>query len=129
MTTDSDILPHPLRWAVRLLRFEALAVGLLAVFLGYEDLTGSATSLTSALIVTGFAVAGAVLLWVLGAALAARRAAARAPAVVLQLMLFPVGYYMVQGGLPWLGIPLVALGATVCGLLVTASTARALGVR
>ncbi|GAB2927735.1 hypothetical protein GCM10027280_14030 [Micromonospora polyrhachis] len=128
MTTDSDTRPGSLRWAVLLLRGEAVALGLLAVFLIYKDLTATANDLASALFVTGFAVGGAIVLWALATALGRRRAGARAPTIVLQLMFLPVGYYMIQGGLGWLGVPLMALGALVCGLLVCAPTNRALGV-
>ncbi|MFC7549509.1 hypothetical protein [Plantactinospora sp. GCM10030261] len=128
MTTD-DNLPGPLRWAIRLLRIEAVGVGAVAAYLLYADLTATAVDLTSALIVTAFAVAGAVVLWLLGTALARRRPAARAPVIVLQFMLFPVGYFMTMAGLAWLGLPLIVLGATVCFLLVSPATTRALGVR
>jgi hypothetical protein len=128
VTTDSTTVPGPLRWAVWLLRGEAVALGLLTAFLIYEDLTVTAHDLASALFVTGFAVAGAAALWALAAALNRRRAGARAPAIVLQLMLLPVGYYMLQGGVGWLGVPLFALGLLVCGLLISTPTTRALGV-
>ncbi|RKN17964.1 hypothetical protein D7147_18585 [Micromonospora musae] len=128
MTTDADPIPVTLRWAVRLLRAEALAVGLIAVWLIWADLTAETTvGLTSALLVTGFAVAGAVALWALGAALNRRRAGARAPSIVLQLMLLPIGWYMIQGGLGWLGVPLMALGVGVSALLVAPASNRALG--
>ncbi|ASW56569.1 hypothetical protein CIK06_24035 [Plantactinospora sp. KBS50] len=129
MATDVEILPTPLRWAVRLLRVEAVGLGLLAAFLVWSDFTATVVDLTSAIIVTAFAAGGALLLWLLGGALTARRAAARAPAIVLQLMLFPVGYYMTRGGLGWVGVPLIALGAAVCGLLVSGPSTRALGAR
>ncbi|GAB3157245.1 hypothetical protein GCM10027290_57500 [Micromonospora sonneratiae] len=129
MTIDSPALPGPLRWAVWLLRGEAVALGLVAAFLIYKDLTASAsTDIVSALFVTGFAIGGAAALWALATGLGRRRAGARAPAIVLQLMLFPVGYYMIEGGLAWLGVPLIVLGALLCGLLVCAPTNRALGV-
>ena len=128
MTTDSTATPGALRWAVWLLRGEAVALGLLAVYLVYEDLAGTATDLVSGLFVTGFTVLGAVVLWTLAMALWRRRAGARGPAVVLQLMLLPVGYYMIQGGLAWLGGPLIALGLLVAILLFSTSTARALGM-
>nr|MDT0657784.1 hypothetical protein [Micromonospora sp. DSM 115978] len=117
-----------MRAAVWLLRGEATALGLLAGFLVYQDLTATATDLASALFVTAFAVGGAAVLWSLAVALGRHRAGARAPAIVLQLMLLPIGYYMVQGGLGWLGVPLVGLGLTVCALLVSPPTTRALGV-
>nr|WP_319459509.1 hypothetical protein [Micromonospora sp. RTP1Z1] len=127
MTLDSDPIPDTLRWAVRLLRAEAVALGLVAVWLIWSDLTATTTDLTSALLVTAFALVGAAALWALGGALARRRTGARAPAIVLQLMLLPIGWYMTQGGLGWLGLPLMVLGLGVTGLLVSPPTNRALG--
>ncbi|MEW2327374.1 hypothetical protein AB0880_06105 [Micromonospora chersina] len=127
MTIDSGPVPGTLRWAVLLLRAEAVALGLVAAWLIWSDLTARTTDLTSALLVTAFAVAGAVALWALGGALGRRRSGARAPAIVLQLMLLPIGWYMIQGGLGWLGVPLMALGLGVTSLLVSTPTNRALG--
>ncbi|MEU1884946.1 hypothetical protein OG271_06085 [Micromonospora rifamycinica] len=127
MTIDSAPVPDTLRWAVRLLRAEAVALALLSGWLVWADLTATKTDLVSALFVTGFAVAGAVALWALGGALTRRRAGARAPAMVLELMLLPVGWFMISGGLGWLGVPLMALGLGVCALLVSPPTTRALG--
>lgn len=127
VTIDSAPIPDTLRWAVRLLRAEAVALGLVAVWLIWSDLTATTTVLTSALLVTAFAVAGAAALWALGGALARRKSGARAPAIVLQLMLLPIGWYMIQGGMGWLGVPLMALGLGVTGLLVSPPTNRALG--
>ncbi|WP_369799886.1 hypothetical protein [Micromonospora sp. HK10] len=128
VTIHSEPAPAPLRWAVLLLRAEAVALGLVAVWLIWSDLTARTTHLTSALLVTAFAAGGAAALWALGGGLLRRRAGARAPAIVLQLMLLPIGWYMIQGGLGWLGLPLMALGLGVTGLLVSAPTNRALGV-
>ncbi|KIR63190.1 hypothetical protein AB0B88_11040 [Micromonospora haikouensis] len=128
MTIDSDQDPTTLRWAVRLLRAEAVALGLVAAWLVWADLTATTTDLPSALLVTAFALGGAAALWALGGALGRRRAGARAPAIVLQLMLLPVGWYMIQGGLGWLGVPLMALGLGVSALLVSPPTTRALGL-
>ncbi|MGR6321896.1 hypothetical protein Q2K19_16200 [Micromonospora soli] len=127
MTIDSEPVPATLRWAVRLLRAQAVALALVAVWLIWSDLTSEAHDLTTALLLTAFAVGGAAALWALAGALVRRRAGARAPAVVLQLMLLPVGWYMIQGGLPWLGLPLMVLGLGVTGLLVSAPSNRALG--
>jgi hypothetical protein len=133
---NAEILPSALRWAVWLLRGEAVALGVVAVLVGLITLSTQAQGedvspppdLTAALLLTAFAAAGAVALWLLGRALASRRTAARAPAIVLQLMLLGIGYYMTRGGLGWLGLPLIALGLLECGLLVSPSTTRALGV-
>jgi len=125
---DSADSPVPLRWAVWLLLAEAVAVGGVAAFLAYEDLTGAATDLTAALAVTGFAVLMAAALAGLAVGLHRRRSGARAPAIVLQLMLLPIGYYMIDGGLAWLGIPVMALGLLVCALIVNPASTRALGL-
>ena len=121
-----DPLPASLTWAIRLLWAEAAGLAVLTVFLVYENLTAERTDLASALFVTVFAAAGAAALAFLGRLLARRRAGARAPAIVLQLMLVPVGYYMAQAGMEWLGIPLIALGLVVCGLMLTPSSTNAL---
>jgi hypothetical protein len=128
VTIDPDVPPAPLRWAVWLLTAESAALGVVAAFLVYEDLTARAHDVVSALFVTGFAVGGAVVLGLLARALGRRRAGARAPAIVLQLMLLPVGYYMIIGGLAWLGAPLIVLGLVVCAMLVTPQTTKALGL-
>ncbi|MFI7246963.1 hypothetical protein [Micromonospora chalcea] len=127
MTIDSDPVPGTLRAAVLLLRAEAVALGLIAVWLIWSDLTAPKTDLISALWVTAFAVGGAAALWALGGALSRRRAGARAPAIVLQLMLLPVGWFMIEGGMGWLGLPLIAFGIGMVGLLVSGPTNRALG--
>jgi hypothetical protein len=127
-TGSRGALPTPLRWAVLLIAAEAAAVGGLALFLVYEDITATATSLTGALLVTAFAAGAALVLGALARALWHRRGGARGPAVVLQLMLLPVGYYMIRGGLAWLGAPLMALGIGVCALLVAPASTRALGL-
>ncbi|MER7416266.1 hypothetical protein ABT346_05675 [Micromonospora peucetia] len=127
MTIDSDPIPVTLRWAVRLLRAEAVAVGLVAGWLVWADLTATTTDVTSALLVTAFAIGAAAALWALGGALTRRKAGARAPAIVLQLMLLPIGWFMLQGGVAWLGVPLMALGLGVTALLVSTPTTRALG--
>jgi hypothetical protein len=127
VTIDSAPIPVTLRWAVRLLWAEAAAVGLVAVWLVWADLTATRTDLLAALLVTAFAIGAAVALWALGRALLRRQAGARAPAIVLQLMLLPIGWFMIQGGLGWLGVPLMVLGLGVGWLLISPPTTRALG--
>ncbi|WP_089019150.1 hypothetical protein [Micromonospora coriariae] len=127
MTIDSAPIPVTLRWAVRLLWAEAVAVGLIAVWLVWADLTAPTRDLLSGLLVTAFALGAAVALWALGRALLRRQAGARAPAIVLQLMLLPIGWFMIQAGMGWLGVPLMALGLGVSWLLVSPPTTRALG--
>lgn len=126
--TATQRAPATLRWVVWLLILEAIGIGLVGAFLVYEDLTAEATDLGAALTVTVFAFASAVALALLARALWRRRAGARGPAVVLQLFLLPIGYYMIQGGLGWLGVPVIVAGLLGCGLLVAPDTTRALGL-
>lgn len=121
-------LPVTLRTAIVLIAAESVAVTAVAGFLVFEDLTATATNLTGALFVTAFAVAAAATLAALARALHRRRGGARGLAVVLQLMLMPIGYYMIKGGLGWLGGPLMALGLLVCALLVAPASTGALGL-
>lgn len=110
-----------------MLRGEAVAVGLIAGWLLWANLTAPTVDLASALLLTAFATGAAAVLWALGGALARCRAGARAPSIVLQLMLLPIGWFMIQGGLGWLGGPLIALGLGVTALLLSTPTTRALG--
>lgn len=97
-------------------------------FLVYEDFT-AATNVTGAWLVTGFAAAVAAVYGLLARALARRRAWARGPAIVMELMLPALGYYMIIGGLPWLGVPVLLLGLTGAGLLLAPASREALGLR
>lgn len=121
-------LPNTLRAAVLIIALEAVAIAGMTGFLVYEDIAATPTSVPGALFVTACAALTAVILVALARALRRRRGGARGLAVVLQLMLLPVGYYMAKGDLPWLGVPLMAVGLVVCGLLVTPSSTRALGL-
>ena len=101
----------------------------MVAYLVYKDLTARVVIWRDAMIVTGFAALVAVLLGVLALALIRRRGWARGPAVVMELMLLPIGWFMVSGGLAWLGVPVFLLGLLGAGLLVAPATREALGVR
>jgi hypothetical protein len=58
-----------------------------------------------------------------------RRGWARGPAIVLEMLFIPIGYYMTTGGLAWLGLPVMALGLVGAGLLLAPSTRTALGLK
>lgn len=126
MSSASVTLPTPLRWAVRLLWTEVAAVAVVVLFLLYQDFTATATRFTDALALTGFvAVTGAVLAG-LAVALSRRKARARAPAIVLQLIAVMTGYLLITNGQFWLGIPTGLLGVLVTSLLVAPATSQAL---
>lgn len=124
----AQALPATLAWAVRLLYAEAVAVGLITVYLVYKDVTGDATNLRVAVFVTLFAILIAAALGGLAYALSRCRPWARGPVVALQLIQVPIGYYLATGGTPWFGVPVSLAGLVVAGLLVTPSATRALGV-
>jgi peptidoglycan/LPS O-acetylase OafA/YrhL len=128
-TAHGQPAPGSLRWAVVLLAVQALAVVVVTGVLAYDDVVASPTSRGAGWTLTGTAAALAALLVFLDWSLARRRAWARGPAVVLELMLLPIGYYMVKGGLPWVGVPLIVLALATAGLLVAPATRAALGVR
>jgi hypothetical protein len=103
--------------------------GLLAVLvtvLLYADLTASAASGRTAFAVTLYVAIIAALLAFLTWSLARHRAWARGPAVVLNMLLLPIGFTMTGGGLAWLGIPLMLLGLAGAGLRLAPGTRAAL---
>jgi hypothetical protein len=118
-----------LKWAVGLLAVETLGVAAVTVFLVFEDLTGIASSPIRAWSISGFAAATTVLLVVLCWALLRRRSWARGPAIVLELLLLPIGYYLIRAGADWLGVPVLLLGIFGAGLLIAPATREALGIR
>jgi hypothetical protein len=95
----------------------------------YKDLTAENVIWRDAVIVTGFAAIIAIVLGALGWALTRRRAWARGPAVVLELLVLAIGGYMISGGLAWLGVPVLVLGLLGVGLLVAPATREALRMK
>lgn len=126
MSTTPVTLPATLRWAVRLLWVEVAAVATAVLYLLYQDLTGTATDLADALALTGFVAVGGAALAGLAVALARRKARARAPAIVLQLIAVMTGYLMIGAGQLWLGAPIGVLGVAVTTLLVAPATSAVL---
>ena len=120
--------PATLVWAVRLLLAEAAALAVLTAYLIVQDVTADAADRVVAIALTVFAAFGAVAVAALGRALARRSGAARGPAIVVQLMLMVLSYYMLKAALWWLGVPLLLLGLTVTVLIVLPPTTRALGL-
>jgi hypothetical protein len=122
-------LAMTLRLAIGLLGAEAL--GLLVVVIGLlvADLQASGPSLRGGVLVTLYAAILTAVLAGLSWALHRRRAWARGPAVVLQLLLLPIGYYMITGGQAWLGIPVMIIGLVGAATLLAPAARAALGVR
>jgi len=121
-------LPTSLRLAVALLLLEAVGVALVAVVFGYDGLTQRAPSAGGAISVVAVPALLAAVLGLLGVQLARCRGWARGPAVALELLLAPLGYYMVIGGAPWLGVPAIAAALACTVLLLAPGTRAALGI-
>ena len=64
----------------------------------------------------------------LGLALLRSKSLARGPAIVIQMLLILISYYMIGGGLVWLGVPVMIIGLLGSGLLLAPSTRTALGL-
>jgi hypothetical protein len=121
--------PATLRWAIVLLGVQAIGLFGVVVLLVYADVRSTSTSASGAAGLTVFAVLIAALFGLLVWALAGRRAWARGPAIVLELLLIPVGYSLVTSGLAVLGIPVGLLALATTALLLAPATRAALGAR
>jgi hypothetical protein len=129
VTERSAPAPVSLRWGIGLLFGEAAVVTAVFAYVVYRALTAVAVVVRDVALVVVFTAVMAALLWLCGWALSRRYAWVRGPSVVLELMLLPIGYFMVAGGLVWIGLVVLALGLVGAGLLVAPATREALGVK
>ena len=118
--------PNLLRWAVRLLVVETGLLAVLVLVLVVADFTAQASSGRTAIAVTLYVAVIAALLGFLTRSLARHRAWARGPAIVLNMLLLPIGFTMAAGGLAWMGVPLMLLGLAGAALLLAPGTRAAL---
>ncbi len=119
-------LPATLRWAIWLLLAEAVVFAGLVAFEVYDTRAGTSLAHEARGVAgpLGYAVVLAVLAW----QLRARRAWARGVAIVLQLLLLPLGYALLTTGAPLIGVPLFVVGLVGAGLLLARSSREALGI-
>jgi hypothetical protein len=117
-----------LAWAVRLLFAEAAGLAVLTAYLLVLDLTAHAGSMPVAIALTVLTAIGVAFVYLVARALGRRAAAARGPAIVVQLMIIASGGFLLQTGPAWAGLLLMTLGALVGLLIVLPSSTRALGV-
>jgi hypothetical protein len=117
-----------LQWAVRLLAVQAVAVAVATGWAGWAAATTSSISASSAAGTTVFAALMAVILGGLAFALGRLRPWARGPAIVIEMLMIPMGYYMATGGVAWIGVLMMVIGLVGAGLLLAPSTRTALGL-
>jgi len=130
-TADAAGVPSrtTLRWAVRLILAQVVALALLTAALGYGSLVDRSTTARMAASVTGYALLLTVLLGCAGVGLARHRRWARGPAIVLELLQVPIGFGLLAGGLAVVGVPMLAASIGAAGLLLAPSTRFALADR
>ena len=119
--------PATLRFAVWLLAGETVVLLAVLIFLLYEAVTGAADTAQGALAVTLYTAVVAAILGGLAWALHRRRGWARGPAIVVQMLLIPIGYTMATSGLPALGVPVILVGLVGAGTLLAPATRAAIG--
>jgi hypothetical protein len=117
-----------LRWAIWLLLAEAALLGLLTLITIWAALAAANVSTSSAVATTLFTALCGTIVAGLAVALRRGKSLARGPAIVIEMLLIPIGYYMIVGGLAWLGIPALIVGLLGAGLLLAPSTRTELGM-
>lgn len=122
-TEPPERAPASLRTALLLLVTQTVLLGLITVFLVYANISGQGASLMTAIGATLFAALLTGLLGLFAWSLFRRRAWAHGPAVVLQLLLVPIGMTMLFGGQPVLGVLAIVIGL-VGALSLLAPTTR-----
>jgi hypothetical protein len=125
-TEPPERAPASLRTALLLLVAESVLLGLITVFLVFADINGQSASAMTAIGTTVFAALVTGLLGLLAWSLFRRRAWARGPAIVLQLLLIPIGVTMLTGGVPVVGVLTIAIGLVGAGSLLAPTTRGAL---
>jgi peptidoglycan/LPS O-acetylase OafA/YrhL len=120
--------PGTLRWAVRLLSVQAIGVAVVTCFVIYAAFTQTAKSTSTAVSTVAVPLGLTALLGLLAWQLHRRRSWARGAAIVLELLVVLSGYTLVTSGLPWAGIPVIAVALTGAVLLLAPSSREALGI-
>ncbi|MEV4174412.1 hypothetical protein [Nonomuraea sp. NPDC049709] len=119
--------PLTLLVAAAVVALEGLIALGLGVFVVVETLTGTPDDLTTALAEAVFGLLiGAGLLWVAWGGLFRMERWGRAPAVLTQIFMLPVGGTLVTSDQPQLGIPLIVVALAGLVTLLAPPTTHAL---
>lgn len=122
------MLPITLKTVLVALVLEAAGLVTLGSFAIASSTTGQALVYGAGITEGVVAIILAALLIAFTTAMAKRRSWARNSTIFLQLMLLPIGYYMIKAGLWWWGGPVMLLGLATCLVLVSAPVRQTLGV-
>jgi hypothetical protein len=115
-----------LRAATGLVALQALGLLAAAVFFAVETVVATADDRTRAVLATVLTLLAAVGLGLVARGLHGRRRWARAPAVVVNLLVLPVAFDLLRGGRWYVGLPLLLGALGVLGLLFAPATDAAL---
>lgn len=105
---------------------EALLVGVLAVLVGVDAVTGRVANVPASAFMTGLGVLVFVALLLVGRGLVRRRRWARSPALVTQIIAIPVAVALSQAGQYAYGIPLGIVAVLTAAALLSPPTTKAL---
>jgi len=117
---------HALVVLVALVAAQGLGLVGLAVFFLVELVVATPLSVPRALMAALLTLLGGVGLLLVARALGRGRRWARAPALVTQLLVLPVGWGLIQGDRWYVGAPLIAWALAVLVLLFTRAVAERL---
>lgn len=118
--------PSSLRVCAGLVALEAMGLFAVAGFFVVEVLVATPDDRTRALVAALLALVTAAAMAMVARGLGAGRRWARAPALVVNLLVLPVAVDLVRGGRWYVGLPLVALALGVLALLFARGTDTAL---
>lgn len=119
--------PTTLRVAVALLGGQAVALVGIALWLIYADLSATTVNGRLAGAVTVCAFIGAALVAAYAWGISRRWPLVRGLAVGTELVFMAPAYYMITGGLAWLGVIIAVICLATIGALIAPQTNRALG--
>ena len=112
--------PRAVTTAAALVAVEGAALTLIGPAYGVAGLVGDPFDRTATLLEAGMALVAGVLLLLVARGLSRTAGWARSPAVVVQLLMLPVGVGLAQGGVWWAAVPVLLLAGGVLYELFTA---------
>ncbi len=127
--SETPTAPAITLWvAIGALLVEALGALAAVALLVAAAFAGPSVSTVSAIATIVVTLLLALLFAALARLLARRSRGARGPALVLQLLLLPIGWYVTSGGTPWVGVPMLVVAGLGALALLAPGTRAELGI-